>query len=146
MTSARFVPAARREFLAEIVYYNEEQAGLGARFTAAVEDAAARALAFPHAGSPAAGNTWRVLLQGFPFSVVYREVPAGILDLPAGSLPGTGDEMKKLLAGCGGRIRNRSHLKSGARTPSLQGCRLTAGVGLRVGWRPAAPTAESRGA
>jgi len=77
--SARFVPAARREFLSEIAYYNQEKANLGARFTAAVEEAAARALAFPHAGSPSAGNTRRVLLQGFPFAVVYREVPAGII-------------------------------------------------------------------
>jgi plasmid stabilization system protein ParE len=77
--SARFVPAARREFLAAIVYYNQEQTGLGARFTAAVEEAAARALAFPRAGSPAAANTRRVFLQGFPFSVVYREVAVGIV-------------------------------------------------------------------
>jgi plasmid stabilization system protein ParE len=77
--SARFVPAARREFLAEIAYYNQEQTGLGARFTAAVQEAAARALAFPRAGSPAAANTRRVYLQGFPFSVVYREVEAGIV-------------------------------------------------------------------
>ena len=79
MRSARFVPEARREFLAEIVYYNQEQPGLGARFTAAVEEAAARALAFPHAGSPAAANTRRVLVQGFPFSVVYRDEASGIV-------------------------------------------------------------------
>jgi len=77
--SARFLPAARREFFAEIVYYNQEQPGLGARFTAAVEEAAARALAFPHAGSPAAGNTRRVLLQGFPISIVYRDEASGIV-------------------------------------------------------------------
>ena len=79
MTSARFVPAARREFLAEIIYYNQEEAGLGDRFSAAVEEATVRALAFPLAGSPAAANTRRVFLQGFPFSVVYRAVPAGIV-------------------------------------------------------------------
>jgi len=77
--SARFIPIARREFLSEIVYYDQAQAGLGARFAAAVEEAAARALAFPHAGSPAAANTRRVFLRGFPFSVVYRDVPAGIV-------------------------------------------------------------------
>jgi len=33
---ARFVAAARREFLAEVAYYAREEAGLGARFTAAV--------------------------------------------------------------------------------------------------------------
>jgi hypothetical protein len=32
---ARFVAAARREFLAEVVYYNKERADLGARSTAA---------------------------------------------------------------------------------------------------------------
>jgi len=48
---ARFVAAARREFLAEVVYYNKEEPGLGVRFAAAVEDATARALAFPRAGA-----------------------------------------------------------------------------------------------
>ncbi len=47
MKHARFVAAARREFLAEVVYYNKEEPGLGARFAAAVEDATVRALAFP---------------------------------------------------------------------------------------------------
>lgn len=79
MNSARFVPAARREFLAEITYYDQEEAGLGARFTAAVEEAAARALAFPRAGSPAPANTRRVFLRGFPYSVVYREASVGIV-------------------------------------------------------------------
>jgi len=44
---AKFVAAARREFLAEVIYYNKEQPGLGARFAAAVEEATARAVAFP---------------------------------------------------------------------------------------------------
>jgi plasmid stabilization system protein ParE len=52
---------------------------IGARFTAAVEEAAARALAFPRAGALAAANTRRLFLQGFPFSIVYREVEAGII-------------------------------------------------------------------
>jgi toxin ParE1/3/4 len=69
---ARFVAAARQEFLAEIAYYNEAESGLGARFAAAVEEATARALAFPLAGSPAASGTHRVILKGFPFSIFYR--------------------------------------------------------------------------
>jgi len=76
---ARFVAAARQEFLAEVVYYNEAQAGLGARFTAAVEDAAARAMAFPLAGSPSVANTRRVFLKGFPFSLFYRPESDGIV-------------------------------------------------------------------
>lgn len=47
MRRARFVVAARQEFLAEVAYYNEAQPGLGLRFTTAVEQAAARTVAFP---------------------------------------------------------------------------------------------------
>jgi hypothetical protein len=52
VSRARFIAAARLEFLAEVIYYSEAEAGLGARFAAAVEDASARALAFPLSGSP----------------------------------------------------------------------------------------------
>ena len=40
MKRARFIAAARLEFLAEVIYHNEAQPGLGERFTAAVEEAA----------------------------------------------------------------------------------------------------------
>lgn len=79
MKRARFVAAARREFLAQVVYYNKEQPGLGTRFTEAVEQAAARALAFPFAGSIATENTRRVFLKGFPFAIVYRPMEEGII-------------------------------------------------------------------
>ena len=79
MNRARFIAAARLEFLAEVIYYSEVEAGLGARFTAAVEEAAARALAFPQSGSPSRSNTRRVLVNGFPFSLVYRQEHDGIV-------------------------------------------------------------------
>ena len=79
MKRARFVAGARQEFLAEVAYYNEAQSGLGARFTSAVEEATARALAFPLAGSPYVSNTRRVFLKGFPFSLVYRPEDNGIV-------------------------------------------------------------------
>jgi plasmid stabilization system protein ParE len=75
---ARFVAAARREFLAEVDYYNKEEPWLGARFAAAVEEATARALAFPLAGSPATKHTRRVFVKDFPFAVVYRPDADGI--------------------------------------------------------------------
>jgi plasmid stabilization system protein ParE len=75
----RFISAARQEFLAEVAYYNEIQPGLGARFTTAVENATARALAFPLAGSPAISNTRRVVLKDFPFSIFYRSENSGIV-------------------------------------------------------------------
>lgn len=78
MKRARFVAAARREFLAEVLYHNAQEPGLGGRFAAAVEDATARALAFPLAGSPATRETRRVFLRDFPFAVVYRPDADGI--------------------------------------------------------------------
>ena len=81
MKRARFIAPARREFLAEVAYYHMKEPGLGARFAAAVEEAAARALAFPYSGSPASKNSRRAFVRGFPFAVVYRPEPDGILIL-----------------------------------------------------------------
>jgi len=79
VSRARFIAAARLEFLAEVIYYGEAEAKLGTRFTAAVEEAAARAVAFPLSGSPFRSNSRRVLVKGFPFSLVYRPEPDGIV-------------------------------------------------------------------
>jgi plasmid stabilization system protein ParE len=69
---ARFIAAARLEFLAEIVYHSEAQPGLGERFAAAVEEATARAVGFPLSGSPSRAKTRRIIVKGFPFSIFYR--------------------------------------------------------------------------
>jgi len=74
----RFVEPARLEVLAEVGYYHRVEAGLGAKFIEAVEDATARALAYPLAGSPAQHKTRRVFLRDFPFSLVYRSDEQGI--------------------------------------------------------------------
>lgn len=79
MSRARFIAAARLELLAEVIHYNEAEPGLGLRFVSAVEEAAVRALAFPRAGSPARFNTRRVFLNGFPFALIYRPEPDGIV-------------------------------------------------------------------
>ena len=79
MKRARFIPAARLEFLAEITYHNEAQPGLGVRFTAAVEEATSRALAFPLSGSSSRAKTRRIIVKGFRFSVFYRPEPDGIV-------------------------------------------------------------------
>ncbi len=79
MKRARFIAPARREFLREVIYYNGQDPGLGARFAAAVEEATSRALAFPLAGTPASKSTRRVFVKAFPFAVVYRPVPEGII-------------------------------------------------------------------
>lgn len=79
MTQARFIGAAVRELLSQVEFYEEAQRGEGARFTAAVERATARALAFPLAGSPSGSGTRTMLVRGYPFSVVYRPEPDGII-------------------------------------------------------------------
>jgi toxin ParE1/3/4 len=76
---ARFIAPARREFLAEVAYYNSKDPGLGGRFAAAVEEATARAVAFPLTGSPASKNTRRVFVKDFPFALVYRPDENGIV-------------------------------------------------------------------
>ena len=79
MKFARFIAPARREFLSEVAYYNGEETGLGARFTAAVEEATARAVAFPLSGSPASKSTRKVFVRDFPFAIVYRPDENGIV-------------------------------------------------------------------
>ena len=78
MNRARFVEPARLEIIAEVVYYPRLEAELGARFLEAVQDATARALAFPQAGSPAQSGTRRVYLKDFPFALIYRSDDQGI--------------------------------------------------------------------
>jgi hypothetical protein len=60
----RFVAPARRELLAEVAYYSNSELELGSRFLAAVEDATARALAYPLTGTLASENTRRLFLKG----------------------------------------------------------------------------------
>lgn len=79
MNYVEFVAAARSEYLAEVAYYSEIEAGLGLRFARAVEQAASRALVFPAAGSPFGAGTRRVFVKGFPFALVYMAKPSGIL-------------------------------------------------------------------
>ena len=69
----RFVAGARRDLLDGVAFYDKSRSGLGARFTQAVEQGAARALAFPQSGSPAAANTRRIIVKAFPFSLFYRQ-------------------------------------------------------------------------
>jgi plasmid stabilization system protein ParE len=79
VSRARFIAAARLEFLAEVIYDSEAEVGLGARFATAVEEATARALAFPQSGSPYRSNTRRIFVKDFPFSLIYRPEQEGIV-------------------------------------------------------------------
>jgi len=70
--AVRFLPAACEELVASIAYYEERQRGLGARLNAEVEPAIATIIAFPAIGAAVARNARRLLLNRFPYAVVYR--------------------------------------------------------------------------
>ena len=48
-------------------------------FLLAVEEATARALAYPLTGTPASKRTRRMFLKDFPFALVYRPDDVGIV-------------------------------------------------------------------
>jgi len=66
-----FLPAAREEFIAAANHYDSEAPGLGDEFITEVERAVARIATFPEHGSPYLERTRRVVLQRFPFNIVY---------------------------------------------------------------------------
>ena len=74
MKVVQFHPEALEELQDQAVFYEERSEGLGERFTAQVEAAAALAASMPGIGSPYKHHTRRVFPRDFPFSVVYREV------------------------------------------------------------------------
>ena len=79
MRKAEFVAAAREEFLAEVVYYNTAQEGLGSEFAVAIEKTTALALVFPEIGAPFDSDTRRMIVKGFPFSLIYKPSTNGIV-------------------------------------------------------------------
>lgn len=81
MSRARFLKQAEAEFLKEVQYYADVQADGAERFRMAVEETAARALAFPAAGQPYRSMTRRVFVKGYPFFLVYRPETEGIVIL-----------------------------------------------------------------
>ena len=68
----RFLPQARKELLDEISYYGSVQEGLGVRFEKAVTEAVRRAVENPEREASRSKNTRRLLVKGFPFSIIYR--------------------------------------------------------------------------
>jgi plasmid stabilization system protein ParE len=70
--NTRFLPAAEAEFLQEIEHYSKAREGLGIRFQLSVMATISKAVANPRGGAPHGKETRRRLVNGFPFSVVYR--------------------------------------------------------------------------
>ena len=71
MRKVRLIADARREFLKEVVYYENIRVGLGRRFRIAATAAFKKAVESPLSGKPGVAETRRILVAGFPFAVVY---------------------------------------------------------------------------
>lgn len=67
-----FHPAARREFIESIDYYEKCQTGLGRRFAMEIFATIQLILQFPDAWPMLSKNTRRCLSRRFPFGVVYQ--------------------------------------------------------------------------
>ena len=72
--TVRNIRAAREEFTAAVQWYEEQRPGLGAEFFDAVVATTDRIDAHPEIGTPTSADhqTRRVLVQRFPYQVVYR--------------------------------------------------------------------------
>ncbi len=72
--TVRNLRAASEEFAAAVQRYEEQRLGLGAEFYDAVVEATDRIEAHPEIGTPISTDqrTRRVLVQRFPYQIVYR--------------------------------------------------------------------------
>ncbi len=66
-------PEARKEMFKAAAYYETYAAGLGFEFLAEVDEAFGRIKGYPDMGQILQEHYRRVLLQRFPYGVIYRQ-------------------------------------------------------------------------
>ena len=79
MRTIQFLDLAEEEMIESARYYENQLPGLGARFLDEVERMANAIAEFPEAGHDFEDGLHRRLLLGFPFGLLYRIEPDGIL-------------------------------------------------------------------
>ena len=79
MKPLRLVAEARAELLHETKYYEDKRLGTGKAFREAVKASLDLIRHFPQGGAPGPAGTRRTKVSGFPFTVVYRDMPAEIV-------------------------------------------------------------------
>lgn len=77
----RILSCAEREFSEAVDYYNLQRAGLGFEFAAEVRSALDRIASFPEAWPIFSRRTRRCMISRFPYGILYRPKPEGILVL-----------------------------------------------------------------
>lgn len=76
-----FHPEAAEEFEAAVEWYEERETGLGLDFAVEIHAAIQRAAAMPDAWTQLAGNVRRVLVNRFPYGVLYEPGSRSLLVL-----------------------------------------------------------------
>jgi plasmid stabilization system protein ParE len=77
--SAVFHPEAEDEFLAAARFYEQHAEGLGREFIAEVRHAVRRVVAHPESGARFARGLRRMLVDRFPYAILYRAEAEQIL-------------------------------------------------------------------
>jgi toxin ParE2 len=72
MTKYRFTSAALSELREAVLYYEQQESGLGATFLDEVDGAIDRILRFPNAWHPMSARTRRCRTHRFPFGLFYQ--------------------------------------------------------------------------
>lgn len=68
----QYHPEAARELMSSIKYYEKKAEGLGSDFLDEIEEAIAQALAHPKSGSLLSSQDRRILLDRFPYEIIYE--------------------------------------------------------------------------
>jgi plasmid stabilization system protein ParE len=76
-------PEAEAEIVAGGLFYDERRVGLGDEFLDEIQRLIDFALGNPEAGAPLVGGFRWVLSRRFPYAVVYRHRPDGLLQIIA---------------------------------------------------------------
>lgn len=79
MIGYRFLSAAEDEMSEAALFYDEASAGLGNDFLSDVQQAIDKLREYPKAGRPIATHLRGMLLNRFPFSIIYSEETDTIL-------------------------------------------------------------------
>ena len=73
-----FHPEAEQEFLEAVLRYEAKVPGLGERFHAEVHAASTALLQYPEIGSPVEADLRKLVLERFPYSLIYSYTPETI--------------------------------------------------------------------
>ncbi|MBU1692742.1 MAG: type II toxin-antitoxin system RelE/ParE family toxin [Verrucomicrobia bacterium] len=79
MIAVQFHPDAESEMIRAAGYYETQQAGLGKRFLASVQDAINRILVNPKLYPVVEADIRRCLTRTFPFGILFRGQPDRII-------------------------------------------------------------------